>query len=140
MDTIVICTLTAFTILISGVNIEYGQTQGSELTISAFTGSFGGGTASVVVAIGITLFAASTILSWSLYGTRCAQYLFGTKIAKIYQIIFVIFVVIGATMELSLAWDIADTLNGLMAIPNLIALLLLSPQVIRVTKAYFANK
>ena len=139
-DTIVICTLTAFTILVSGVYIPYGETVGAELTISAFTGSFGGKASAVVVAIAITLFAASTILSWGLYGTRCTEFLFGQKSVKAYQILFILFIVIGATIKLQLAWEIADTLNGMMAIPNLIALLLLSKKVIKLTKDHFKKK
>ncbi|MBU5626238.1 sodium:alanine symporter family protein [Oscillibacter sp. MSJ-2] len=137
-DTIVICTLTALTVLCSGVKVPYGQNDiGADLAIGAFTTSFGGRTAGVLIAIGLTLFALSTTLSWGLYGTRCAEYLFGPGIIKPYQMTFCVFMVIGATMKLDLAWAIADTLNGLMAIPNLIALLLLSPVVIRLTREYF---
>lgn len=136
-DTIVICTLTALTILISGTVIPYGETAGAELTINAFSMTFSGGASSIVVAIGITLFATSTILSWGLYGTRCIEFLFGEKSIKIYQIVFIAFIIVGATMELSTAWAIANTLNGLMAIPNLIALMLLSGTVIKLTKDYF---
>lgn len=139
-DTLVICTLTALTILMSGTTINYGQAAGAELTIQAFNESFNGQTAALIVALGITLFASSTILSWGLYGTRCAEFLFGSKIIKPYQILFVIFVVVGATMKLSLAWDIADTLNGLMAIPNLIAILILSPVVVKLTKEFFQKE
>lgn len=136
MDTIVICTLTGLTVLISGATINFGQSAGVDLTVSAFTTSFGGSFASVIVAIGITLFAGSTILSWALYGIRCTEYLFGTKSILPYQILFIVFIIIGATMELSLVWNIADTLNGLMAIPNLIAVLGLSGLVIKLTREY----
>lgn len=139
-DTIVICTLTAITILISGVDITYGQSAGAELTMGAFATTFDGQVASIFVALGLSMFAISTMLSWGLYGTRCAEYLFGQKASKVYQSIFCIFIVVGCTMELQLAWDIADTLNGLMAIPNLIALLLLSGTVFRMTKQHFADK
>lgn len=138
-DTIVICTLTAVTILISGVPITYGQGAGAELTIAAFSNSFPGEFASILVAFGLSMFAVSTMLSWGLYGTRCAEFLFGEKSTKIYQGVFVLFIVVGCTMELTLAWDIADTLNGLMAIPNLIALLLLSKTVFSLTKDHFAK-
>jgi AGCS family alanine or glycine:cation symporter len=94
---------------------------------------------SLIIAVGITLFALSTVLGWSLYGTRCFEYLFGTRASVGYKIAFVIVVVIGATLKLSLVWDIADTLNGFMAIPNLIALLALSGVVIKLTKEYFAD-
>lgn len=139
-DTIIMCTLTALTILMSGCSIPWGQEAGAELTIRAFGEAFNGHVAALIVAIGIAMFASSTILSWGLYGTRCAEFLFGSRIIKPYQILFVIFVVIGATMKLELAWGIADTLNGLMAIPNLIALLALSPVVIKLTRDYFREQ
>ncbi len=143
-DTIVICTLTALTVMCaytgdSAMSIEFGKSAGASLAISAFSTTFGGKAAGVVVAIGLTLFALSTVLSWGLYGTRCAEFLFGTKIIKPYQALFCLFMIVGATMELQLAWDIADTLNGLMAIPNLIALLLLSPVVFKLVREYFAD-
>ncbi|MEG0777782.1 MAG: sodium:alanine symporter family protein [Oscillospiraceae bacterium] len=139
-DTIVICTLTALTVLMSGTAITYGEEAGAELTIAAFTGTFGGKAASVIITVGITLFATSTIFSWGLYGSRCAEYLLGTKAITPYRVLFVIFVVVGATMNLGLVWKIADTLNGLMAIPNLIALLGLSGVVIKATKEYFSKE
>lgn len=137
-DTIVICTMTALVILMSGTPIPYGENPGVALTNAAFAMVYGKG-ASIVVAVGISLFAGSTILSWGLYGTRCAEYLFGSKIIKPYQIFFCLIVIVGATMNLSLAWDIADTLNALMAIPNLIALLALSPVVHKLVKEYSAS-
>ena len=137
-DTTVICTMTSLVILMSGTPIEYGQPAGVELTNAAFAMTYGK-YASVVVAIGLSLFAGSTILSWGLYGTRCAEYLFGSKVIKPYQILFCIVVVMGAIMDLSLAWDISDTLNACMAIPNLIGLLLLSPVVIKLAKEYSAE-
>ena len=94
---------------------------------------------SVLVAVGITLFALSTILSWSLYGTRCFEYLTGGKGVKLYQVLFVGVVIIGATLKLDLVWNIADTLNGFMAVPNLVALLGLSGVVIKLTKEHFSK-
>ena len=94
----------------------------------------------IIIAVGLALFAFSTILSWALYGTRCCEFLFGSKAIKPYQIIFLVIIFVGATMELSLAWSIADTLNGLMAIPNLIALVGLSGVVVRETKRHFSEK
>ena len=141
MDTIVICTLTAFTVLCgveSGVEVAWGQSAGTELIIAAFSTVFGGKAGSLIVAVGISLFALSTILSWSLYGTRCCEFLLGHKVTLVYQILFVFVVIIGATLDLELVWNIADTLNGFMAIPNLIALLGLSGVVIKLTKEYFA--
>lgn len=136
-DTIVICTLTALTIIISGVDISFGVKPGSELITGAFATILGGRFAALFVAIALMLFAFSTILGWSLYGTRCVQYLFGLKAAKVYQFIFIIVVVIGSVASIDVVWDIADTFNGLMAIPNFIALFALSGVVAKLTKEYF---
>ena len=142
MDTIVICTLTVLTLLCgveSGVDISWGQSAGAELISASFSTVFGTQAGSLIVAVGITLFAFSTILSWSLYGSRCCEFLLGTKAAKVYQVAFVLVVLVGATLELELVWNIADTLNGFMAIPNLVALLGLSPVVIKLTKEHFSK-
>ena len=141
MDTIVVCTMTSMVVLLGvGVqNIEYGNDIGANLTIKGFESVFGGGIPAIAVAICLTLFALSTVLTWALYGTRCVEYLFGHKASKVYQVIFCLFACIAGTVELSLAWAIADTLNGLMAIPNLISLALLSPVVIKLTKEYFST-
>ena len=139
-DTIVICTLTALTIICSGVDITFGHKVGSELITAAFSTMFGQKFASVFVALALMLFAFTTILGWSLYGSRCVQYLFGLKVSKIYQVLFIIVVVIGAVASLDVVWDIADTFNGLMAIPNLIALFLLSGKVVELTKEYFSGE
>ena len=136
-DTIVICTLTAFAVLMSGTPINFGQAAGADLTIAAF-GTTLGRAGGIIISVGLTLFATSTILSWCLYGTRCAEFLFKTtKVIKPYQVIFCLIIVLGAVTELSLVWDIADTLNGLMALPNLVGLLALSPIVIKLTREYF---
>ena len=141
MDTIVVCTMTALVVLLGvGVqNIEYGTDIGANLTIMGFQSVFGGGFPGVAVAVCLTLFALSTVLTWALYGSRCVEYLLGHKASKVYQVIFCLFACIAGTVELSLAWAIADTLNGLMAIPNLIALALLTPVVVKLTKEYFAK-
>jgi len=139
MDTIVICTLTGLTIILSGVNIEFGVKPGSELITNAFATVFGDKFASLFVAIALMLFAFSTILGWALYGTRCVEYLFGMKATRIYQFIFIPMVVVGATTSLDIVWDVADTFNGLMAIPNFIALFALSGTVAKLTKEYFAK-
>ena len=136
-DTIVVCTLTALTILMSGVSVSYGHAAGAELTISAFATAFGGKTAGIFIAIETAFFAVSTILSWSLYGCRCAEYLFGTRAISTYKVVYILFIVIGAGLQMGLAWEIADTLNGLMAIPNLIAILALSGYVAKATKEHF---
>ena len=139
-DTIVICTLTALTIICSGVDITFGHKVGSELITAAFATMFGQKFASVFVALALMLFAFTTILGWSLYGSRCVQYLFGLKVSKIYQVLFIIVVVVGAVASLDVVWDIADTFNGLMAIPNFIALFALSGVVAKLTKEYFFDK
>ena len=139
MDTLVICTLTALTIIISGVDISFGVKPGSALITSAFTTVLGGKLAALFVAISLALFAYSTILGWSLYGSRCVQHLFGLGAAKVYQAVFIVMIVVGSVSSLDFVWDIADTLNGLMAIPNFIALFALSPVVFKLTKEYFAK-
>ncbi|MBR4140122.1 MAG: sodium:alanine symporter family protein [Lachnospiraceae bacterium] len=141
MDTIVVCTMTSLVVLLGvGVqNIEYGTDIGANLTIKGFQSVFGGALPGAAVAICLTLFALSTVLAWALYGTRCMEYLFGYKAAKVYQVIFCIFACIAGTVKLDLAWAIADTLNGLMAIPNLVGLALLSPVVVKLTKDYFSK-
>lgn len=142
MDTIVICTLTALTVLCgieNGVAVSWGGSAGTEMISAAFGTVFGAKAGSLIVAVGICLFALSTILSWSLYGTRCCEFLFGHKSVRIYQAIFILVVVIGAFLELELVWNIADTLNGFMAIPNLIALLGLSGVVIKMTRDHFSK-
>ena len=142
MDTIVICTLTALTVLSGvekGIAIEWGQSAGTELVSAAFGTVFGTRLAALLVAVGITLFALSTILSWSLYGTRCFEFLLKGRGIRVYQCLFVLLVVIGATLKLDLVWNIADTLNGFMAIPNLVALLGLSGVVIKLTKEHFSK-
>ena len=139
MDTLVICTLTALTIIISGVDINFGVKPGSALITAAFTTVLGGKIAALFVALALALFAYSTILGWSLYGSRCVQHLFGLKAAKVYQAIFIVMIVVGSVSSLDFVWDIADTLNGLMAIPNFIALFALSGVVFKLTKEYFAG-
>lgn len=139
-DTIVICSLTALTIICSGVDITFGQKVGSELIAAAFATVFGQKFASVFVALALMLFAFTTVLGWSLYGSRCAQYLFGLKFAKWYKVVFILVIVLGAVASLDVVWDIADTFNGLMAIPNFIALFALSGVVAKLTKEYFFSK
>ena len=140
MDTIVICTLTALTLLCGAPDrITWGQSAGAELISASFSGVFGAQVGSMLVAVGISLFALSTILSWALYGTRCCEFLLGSKGARVYQVLFVAVILVGASLKLDLVWNIADTLNGFMAVPNLIALLGLSPVVIKLTKDHFAK-
>ena len=146
MDSIVICTLTSLALLMGltsqvGISgIEWGTGHGSEMVVQAFNSVFDGRISSLIIAVGLSLFALSTILSWSLYGARCAEFLFG-RAAKpatlVYKIAFCVVLVIGSTLGLDLVWLIGDALNGLMAIPNLVALLLLSGVVIKTTKEHF---
>lgn len=140
VDTLLICTLTGLTIIISGVDISFGVKPGAELITSAFATVFGQKFASLFIAVALMFFAYSTILGWSLYGTRSAEYLVGMKATKIYQVIFVVMIVVGATTSLDVAWDVADTFNGLMAIPNFIALFALSGVVAKLTKEYFQKQ
>ena len=137
-DTIIICTLTAVTILISGTSITYGQAAGAELTISGFVVTYGNWV-TLFTAIALVCFAFSTILGWGLYGTRCLEFLFGSKVNKPFMIVYSLVAIVGATMDLGLLWGIADTFNGLMAIPNLIGLFLLSPVVFKLIKEYFVK-
>ena len=128
MDTIVICTLTGLVILLGAPNIVYGQAAGAELTISGFTATYGGWV-SIFTAVAMCCFAFSTIIGWGLYGSRCIEFLGGEKLVRPFLVAYSFVSIIGATINLGLLWDIADTYNGLMAIPNLIALLILSGQV-----------
>lgn len=139
-DTIVICTLTALVILCSGIPIGYGKAAGAELTIGGFVSTYGSWV-SLFTAVALCCFAFSTIIGWGLYGSRCVEFLFGTdKVVRPFLVIYSFVAVLGATVDLGLLWGIADTFNGLMAIPNLIALFLLSPVVVKLTKDFFAGE
>lgn len=133
MDTIVICTLTALVILCSGVGVAYGEAAGAELTISGFTSTYGNWI-SIFTAVALCCFAFSTIIGWGLYGSRCIEFVFGGKSVRPFLVIYSFVAIIGATLDLGLLWDIAETFNGLMAIPNLIALFLLSGVVVKLAK------
>nr|WP_315025014.1 sodium:alanine symporter family protein [uncultured Aminipila sp.] len=137
-DTIVICTLTALVILCSGIKVNYGVAAGAELTISGFTSAYGGWI-TLFTAIALCCFAFSTVLGWGLYGTRCIEFLFGSKIIKPFIIVYSLVAIVGATADLGMIWSIAETFNGLMAIPNLIALFLLGGTVVKLVKEYFSN-
>ena len=138
-DTIIICTLTALTILCSGVTINYGVDAGAELTISGFVATYGNWI-SIFTAIALCCFAFSTILGWGLYGARCIEFIFGEKVIKPFMVVYSLIAIVGATADLELIWGISDTCNGLMAIPNLIALFLLSGTVVKLVKEHFKNK
>ena len=138
-DTILICTLTALVILCSQVSIPYGQAAGAELTIQGFTATYGNWV-SIFTAVAMCCFAFSTILGWGLYGARCIEFLFSSKVTKPFMVVYSLVAILGATADLGLMWNIAETFNGLMSIPNLIALFLLSGTVVKLTKAYFAQE
>ena len=138
-DTILICTLTAMVILCSGIPVGYGADAGAELTISGFTATYGNWL-SIFTAIALCCFAFSTIIGWGLYGSRCMEYLSSEKWVKPFMVVYALVAIVGATMDLGMLWSIAETFNGLMAIPNLIALFLLSGTVVKLVKDYFARQ
>ncbi|MCF0123676.1 MAG: sodium:alanine symporter family protein [Ruminiclostridium sp.] len=144
LDTIIICTLTGLTLLCacykSGIDLHYGIMGDTSLVAASLGTVFTQKGGALIIAIGLALFAFSTILGWALYGSRCCEFVFGAKAIKPYYIIYVICTVLGATVDLGVVWDIADTLNGLMAIPNLIAVAALSGVVVKETRDFFANR
>jgi len=137
-DTIIICTLTALTILCSGITVNYGVDAGAELTISGFVATYGSWV-SIFTAIALCCFAFSTILGWGLYGARCIEFICGEKVIKPFMVAYSLIAIVGATADLGLIWGISDTCNGLMAIPNLIALFLLSGTVVKLVKEHFGK-
>ena len=132
LDTIVICTMTALVILCSGIPIPYGQSVGAELTAQAFAAVFGDWS-SVVLTLALCCFAFATVLGWGLYGVRCAQYLFGASCWKLFALIQTAMVILSAVLDTGMIWSLAELVNGLMAIPNLIALVILSPKLRELT-------
>ena len=135
LDTIVICTMTAMVILCSGVQIPYGTDTGVQLTTQAFSCVYGDWV-SIPIALALCCFAIATVLGWGLYGARCAQYLFGEKAWKAFVYIQAGTVVLGAMLGTATVWMLSETVNGLMAIPNLLALAWLSPELARLTEQY----
>lgn len=138
IDTIVICTLTALVILCGVENINFGQNAGADLTIKGFMNTYGGWV-SIFTAVALICFAFSTVLGWGLYGSRCIEYLFGSHILKPFTVIYAFIAILGATLDLGLIWDVAETFNGLMLIPNLIGVFLLSGTFIKLVKDYFSR-
>ena len=147
MDSIVICTLTSLAVLM-GLYAKDGVAYtpdgaGPDQVVEAFSSIFSDKLAALIIAVALSLFALSTILSWALYGSRCVEFLFG-KAARpatmVYKVIFCVVLIVGSTLGLEIVWQLGDALNGLMAIPNLIALLLLSGMIIKITKNHFADK
>ena len=137
MDTIVICTMTALIVLLSGVDVPYGQAAGAELTISGFTTVYGNWV-SIFTAIALCCFAFSTIVGWGLYGARCAEFLLGSKILLPFNIAYALVSILGATVDLGLIWGISDTFNGFMTVPNLIAVFLLTPELLKLIRKHFS--
>ena len=135
LDTILICTLTALVILTSGVPIPYGQDLGGQLTMDAFASVYGDWV-SLFLAAALCCFAFATVLGWGLYGARCAQFLFGGKAWNVFALLQTAAVVIGAVLNTETVWLLAETVNGLMAIPNLTALAVLTPELCRLTIEY----
>jgi len=135
IDTLIVCTMTGLVLILTGA-WSSGET-GAELTTIAFQSAMPGG--ALIVTVGIVLFAYSTMLGWCYYGEKSIEYLFGVKSILPYRIVFIILIGVGAVAKLSLVWNISDTLNGLMAIPNLIGLLMLTPVVVSETKQYFSK-
>ena len=138
-DTIVVCTMTALVILLSGTAVHYGEAAGAELTISGFRTVYGNWV-SILTAVAMVSFAFSTILGWGLYGTRCFEFLFGSRFNKPFMTVYACVALVGATMDLGLLWDIVDTFNGLMVIPNLIGVALLSPVAVKLIREAFRDK
>lgn len=136
IDTIIICTMTALVIIISGAWTS-GET-GASLSSMAYASSIPFG--EYIISFGLVVFAFTTILGWSYYGERCAEFIFGTKIILPYRLLWIVAVFVGASQKVNLIWILADVMNGFMAIPNLIALGLLSPIVFKITKEYFSQQ
>jgi AGCS family alanine or glycine:cation symporter len=136
IDTLIICTMTGLVLIVSGAwNTDL---EGAAMTLMVFDSTlpFGGN----ILSLCIALFAFTTMLGWSYYGERCAQFLLGPKVVLPFRVLWVIGVFIGTQMSLGLVWKMSDALNGMMAIPNLLALLLLSPVVFTLTRQYFAQQ
>lgn len=143
IDTIILCTMTALVIVLSNGWTQLDPASGEQLTGAALTSfAFGQGLPDIgqyIVTFGIILFAYTTLLGWSFYGERCAEYLFGTRVIPVYRVLWIMAIPLGAVAELNPLWLMADVMNGLMAIPNLLALLLLSPVIFRITRDYFSR-
>lgn len=135
LDTILICTLTALVILVSGVPIPYGTDAGGELTTLAFAAIYGEN-AAIVIAASLILFAIATVLGWGLYGARCAEFLFGPRAWRCFALAQTAAILLGSVLDTATVWQLSETVNGLMVIPNLITLAALSPELVRLTKDY----
>ncbi len=140
IDTLVVVSFTALTIVVTGVWKEAGPDEAASFTARAFAQGLPGTWGSVIVTLSVIFFAFSTLLGWSYYGERCVEYLFGRRAVFPYRIVFIIVIYIGATTALQTVWTFSDVMNGLMALPNLIGLIILSPLVYRETRAYFRGE
>lgn len=138
-DTIIICTLTALVVLCSGVPISFGEAAGAELTILGFTSTYGDWI-SIFTAVAMCCFAFSTIIGWGLYGARCVEFIFSSKVVKPFMVVYSLVAIVGTTIDLGLVWSISETFNGLMVIPNLIGVFLLSGTVFKLVKKYLGEK
>jgi AGCS family alanine or glycine:cation symporter len=136
IDTLIICTMTGLVLVVTGV--WDGEPQGAAMTLSAFKAELPFG--DIILSICIVLFAFTTMLGWSYYGERCAEFLLGPKVIVPFRILWVVGVFLGTQMSLDLVWKMSDALNGMMAIPNLIALILLAPVVFKLTREYFKDE
>jgi AGCS family alanine or glycine:cation symporter len=135
LDTILICTLTALVILVSGIPIPYGVDAGAELTTLAFAAVYGD-SAALLIAAALILFAVATVLGWGLYGVRCAEFLFGIGAWKGFVFFQMAVIVLSSVLDTATVWKASETINGLMAIPNLIMLAVMAPELVRLTKEY----
>lgn len=140
IDTLVVVSFTALTIVVTGVWKDAGPEEAASFTARAFAQGLPGTWGSLIVTLGVMLFAFSTLLGWSYYGERCMEFLFGRKAVLPYRLVFIIVIYIGATTALTTVWTFSDVMNGLMALPNLIGLVILSPVVYRETRAYFREE
>ncbi len=139
IDTIVVCSMTGIVILLSGI-WNSGKFEGAKLTSEAFNSGLGSNLlGALVVTIGLTLFAYSTILGWSYYGEKSIEFLFGNKVVYPYRFLFCVFAFLGTILKIEFVWQLADTMNGLMAVPNLVGLLVLSPIIIKESREYFGK-
>lgn len=138
-DTIIICTLTALTILLGAPAVNYGVSAGAELTISGFVNTYGSWV-SIFTAVALCCFAFSTIIGWGLYGVRCLEFIVGSKANTVFMVLYSLVAIPGAILNLDLLWGIADTFNGMMAIPNLIALFLLSGTLVKIVSEHAKNE
>lgn len=138
IDTLLVCSITGFVIIISGAGA--GGETGSKLTAEAFNTLLGGGSGSLITALGLSLFAFSTILGWSYYGEKAVEYLFGPSSIHPYRRVFVVMVFVGTVLKLEVVWRFSDIMNALMALPNLLALVMLSGEIRRLHREYFGSR